>query len=188
MIDLTPAEEAALASRLSPLCLLIKMDLEETLYVTTAGVDVEWDEQLWLGVSMVGKVERINDSVGERSPLRFSLSGVPPDMLALALDYANTARGKRCTVYLAIHDPDTYQILGARQRWVGTIDQMPITVDDSVTITVVAEHIGVTFGRPKPVRYTDADQRQIYPDDKGLQFVVSQANKNDVWPSREAQK
>lgn len=186
---LSTAAAAAMASGSVPLCLLIRMDLTDTVYATTAGCNVEWDGQVWLGVSLVGSVEAITDSAGERAPLRFTLSSVPNEVLALAMDAATEARGKRCRVWLAIHDPDTYAIIETELIWSGTLDQMVIAEGEKTgSIAVTAEHRGVTFGRPKPVRYTDADQRRLFSGDKALQYIVSQSTHQDVWPTKEAQQ
>lgn len=189
MRTLLSASVAALNSGKPVLCLLIRMDLTDTVFVSTTGVNVEWDGELWLGVALVGTVEAITDRVGERAPLRFTLSSVPNEVLSLALDSATEARGKRCRVWLAIHDPDTYQILETELIWSGTLDQMVIAEGEKTgSVAVTAEHRGVTFGRAKPVRYTDADQRRLFSGDKALQYIVSQSTHQDVWPSKEAQQ
>jgi hypothetical protein len=176
---------AALASPGVPLCLLIRMDLTTPLFVSTAGVNVEWDDQLWMGIDQAGSVDQVTDTAGERGPLRFQLS-VRNEAIALAMDSANEARGKRCRVYLAVHDPETFEILSAELIWSGTLDQMTLTEGDKAgQVSVTAEHRGVTFGRPKPKRYTNADQQLLYPGDLALQYMTSQANHQDVWPAAE---
>jgi hypothetical protein len=93
-------------------------------------------------------------------------------------------RNKPCTLYLGILDPTTHAVLDGVQAWAGTLDQMPITqTGDTCAISATAEHAGATFARPKPSRYTDADQRALYAGDTCLRFVVSQANHQDVWPA-----
>ena len=186
MRDLSTDAATALASPGVPLCLLIRMDLSDPVFVTTADANISYDGHTWLGVSMVGNVEQITDTAGERAPLRFTLSSVPLEVLALALDAANEARGKRCRVYLHIYDPATYLPLHTELIWTGNLDVMTITEGaNSGQIGVTAEHRAVTFGRVKAIRYTDADQRRLFPGDKSLQYIVSQSQENTVWPSAE---
>lgn len=186
---LPAAAAAALASPRAPVCLLIRMDLPDPVFVCTADLHIEHDGHTWIGVSLVGSIEEITDTVGDRVPLRFTLSGVPTDVLALALVSANEARGKRCRVYLHIYDPDTYLPLYTELFWSGTLDQMSINEGkDSGSVSVTAEHRGVTSARPKTLRYTNADQQRLYPGDLSLQFMVSQSTHQDVWPSKEAQQ
>lgn len=186
MRALSPEAVAALASPHAPVCLLIRMDLTDPVFVTTADANIEHDGETWLGVSLVGSIEPITDSVGDQSALSFTLSSVPNDVLALALESANEARGKRCRIYLHIYDPATMEPLFTELFWSGTLDQMTISEGrDSGSVSVKAEHRSVTFGRPKPVRYTDADQRRLFPGDKSLQYIVSQSAHQDVWPSAE---
>lgn len=185
MRSLSSETAAALASPGVPLCLLIRMDLTVPVFVSTTGVNVEWEDSVWLGVDQVGTVEQIVDTAGERGPLRFQLS-VRNEVLALAMESADEARGKRCRVYLAVHHPETYAILSSELIWSGTLDQMTLTWGDKIgQVNVTAEHRGVTFGRAKPTRYTNADQQRLYPGDLALQYITSQANHQDVWPAAE---
>lgn len=185
MRELSPEAAAALASPVVPLCLLIRMDLSSPVFVATAGLDIEWEGHTWVGVATVASIEEVSDTIGERAPLRLTLSSVPNELVAMAMEAANEARGKRCRVYLAIHDPSTYAILESQLIWSGTLDQMTLIegADGTGQVSVTAEHRAVTFGRPKPLRYTDADQRRLFPGDKALQFIVAQSTHQDIWPS-----
>lgn len=76
--------------------------------------------------------------------------------------------------------------------WSGQLDQMPIKHGEAATITVTAEHRGIVFARAKGDRYTDASQRRLYPGatppttaDRSLEYLVSQANSQTIWPSAE---
>lgn len=184
---LPPAVASLLASSgsVKPITLLVRMDLGSTVRLCTAGVDVEYGGYTWLGAGRVGAVDPVEDSSGERKGLRFTLSGVPSDQLALALSEAT--RGKRVMVYEAIFDPSSYAVAAVPTTWSGTLEPMviaePADPSQSSVITVSAEHRGSTFAKPKPLRYTDVDQQKIAPGDRCMQFLVSQANHQDVWPA-----
>lgn len=160
----------------------IEMLLSSPLRLNTSAVTIDWNARSWLGAGLLGTIEEIDDTPNESKGLRFMLSGVPSSMLAIAL--GEQVRNKPCTIWFAILDPTTHAVLDAVQAWAGTLDQLPITqTGDTCTITATAEHAGANFARPKPLRYTDADQQRLYPGDTSLRFVVSQANHQDVWPA-----
>lgn len=174
--------QAVLDGGAAPVVLFVHMALSSPLRLNTSAVNIDWNGNTWAGAGALGAVEEVADASGEFKGLRFSLSGVPTALLSVAL--AEPIRNKACTLWLGILDPATHAVLDAPQVWAGTLDQMPITqTGDTCTLAVTAEHAGATFARPKPLRYTDADQQRLYPGDTCLRFVVSQANHQDAWPA-----
>lgn len=166
------------------LALLVEMDFASgMLYATSAPIDIEWDGNTYLGGRQVG-VEEVKDQGGEVQGLRFSLSGVPSEMVSLAL--SESLQGRSVVLRAALLDPDTQAIGQVLQLWAGTMDQMPVKHGpETSAITVTAEHLGMRFARPKPLRYSDSDQRRLYPADRSLEYLVQQAQHQDVWPSAE---
>lgn len=69
--------------------------------------------------------------------------------------------------------------------WAGTMDTLTIDGrDDSMVVTISAEHPLATWDRPRPVRYTHAQQQLMHPGDLGLEYVASLAEKQIVWPGK----
>lgn len=180
-INATPA--SWLGNRLG-LALLAEMDFASgMLYATSAPIDIAWNGNTYLGGRQVG-VEEVKDQGGEVQGLRFNLSGVPSEMIALAL--AESLQGRSVVLRVALLDPDTHAIGDVLQIWSGSMDQMPVRHGaQTSSITVTAEHRGIAFARPKPLRYSDADQRRVFPGDRALEFLISQAQQPDIWPSAE---
>jgi hypothetical protein len=188
MRTVSPAALAALNDPAASLVLLLEMQLTAPLRFASSGVDITYGGNSYIGTGILGGVERVTDGPGANGGgLRFMLSGIPTEVLAIAL--AEPIRNKACSLRLAVLDIATHAVLEAPLVWTGTLDQMPIShqSDDSggstCTVSVTAEHRGSTFSRPKPFRYTDGDQRRAFPGDTSLRFVVSQANHQDVWPA-----
>lgn len=172
---------SALTGSALGMVLLVEMGLSSTIRLATCGIDLSWGGNTWLGGRMLG-VDPIRSQGGEVQGLRFSLTGVPSDALALAL--AEQVQGKPCTVYTAVLSSDTQEILDVLLAWSGTLDQMPISHGvDTSTVSVTAEHRGITFARPRPLRYTDTDQKRLFPGDRSMEFLVSQSNHPDIWPA-----
>jgi hypothetical protein len=160
---------------------LVDLDLASgNIRVTTAGVDIDWNGDTYIGRKMIG-VEAVKDQGGEVQGLTFTLSGVPIEFLSLALQ--EQVQGRPVRIWTAILDGGTHAILDVVQTWAGTCDRMPIQQSaNTATISVTAEHRGITFSRAKGLRYTDGDPR-LYAGDKSLEFIVSQSSHQDVWPA-----
>lgn len=165
------------------LAILVAMDFSSPVRLASGAVAIEYLGQLYYGAGALGSVEPIADDMGSGTQgLHFTLSGVPSDLIALAL--RDDARGVACSVRLAVLHPDTHALVDAPLMWSGTLDQMPITWGPvTSTIGVTAIHKGALLRRPKPLRYTDGDQQRLYPGDTSLRFLISQSQKQDVWPA-----
>lgn len=166
-----------------PVVLFVHMALSAPVRLNSSPVTINWSGNDWIGAGSLGAVEAVRDQVGELQGLRFSISGVPAALLSSAL--GEDIRNKDCTVYTCVLDNATHAVLDVQSIWVGKLDQMPVRLaaDGTFSIAVTAEHPGVTFARPKPLRYTDDDQQRLYPGDTSLRFVVSQSQTPDVWPA-----
>jgi hypothetical protein len=183
MRALTAPAVTALSGDSLVLVVLVEMMLTLPVRVCSASVPVVYNGNTYLGAGTLGSVEAVDDSPGEFKNLVFTLAGVANDLLSVALN--EPIRGKLVRVRNAILDPATGVILDAPLFWTGALDQMPIELGkEASTISVTAEHRGVTFGRPKPLNYTDADQRRItIGTDTSLKTIQSQSTHNDVWPN-----
>lgn len=169
---------------LPPTILLLLMETNPVIRLNSTPVTVSYGGFDWLGAGNFGTVEPVNDVPGDESALRFTLSGVPADSIALALGDAPETKGARMTLSLALLDPATKAITDVLQLFRGYVDQMPISYGpESASIGVICSHRGETFARPKPLRNTDGDQQKLYPGDTSRRFVVDQSQVQDVWPA-----
>lgn len=181
MRTLTGAANAVLGGRWA-LAQFLDLDLAGgPIRLTTAGVDIDWNGYTYIGRKMVG-AESIKDQGGEVQGLTLSLSGVPLEMLSIALQ--EPVQGKPARIWTCLLSADTHSILDVVQTWAGTCDRMPIQQSPkTATVSVTCEHRGITFARSKGLRYTDGDQQRLYPGDKCLQFILAQAQHQDTWPA-----
>lgn len=190
MRSLSPSSQSALASGTPPQSiLLLLMETNPVIRLNSTPVTVNYAGFDWLGAARFGQIEAVNDALGDESALRFTMSGVPVDAIALALGDAPDTKGARVTLSLALLDNTTKAVADVLQLFRGFVDQMPISYDPleaggvAASIGVICSHRGETFSRPKPLRNTDADQQRLYPGDTSRRFVVSQSQVQDVWPA-----
>lgn len=180
--SLAPATIALLGKRLG-VAVFLEMLLDVPLYFSNAMVDIDADGRTWKGVSQL-QVEAISEGAGEAEQMRFSLPAVPNEYLGLAL--STEIRGKGVRMYLGVMDPDSLAMVQLVLMWSGQLDQMPVSFGpQTASISATAEHRAVAYARPKPLRYTDADQRRLCPGDRCLEYLLDQSQKEDTWPSRE---
>lgn len=185
MRALSSTSQATIASgTVPPMILLNSMETTPVVRLNSTPHTVSYQGADWLGAGNFGSIDAVSDAPGDESALRFTLSGVPADSIALALGDAPQTKGAGVTLSLAILDPASKAIADVLQLFRGYVDQMPISYGpESSSIGVICTHRGETFSRPKPLRNTDADQQRLVPGDTSRRFVVSQSQVQDVWPA-----
>lgn len=134
---------------------------------------------------------------------RLTLSGLPSEMISLAID--EPYQGRKCFIYFGTLDvtgdrltqqnghlilnQDSSAILGegdfrdtVTQIFSGYIDQMNIDEGPETSqISVAVESRLIDLQRPRNRRYTDANQKSRFPNDKGFEFVESLQQKKFAW-------
>lgn len=186
MRPLRPEAQAALASGAVALVVLVEMHFQSgTVRLATSRrriLDFDSPPNEYLAAGLIGKIEAIQDQVRDISTVKLSISGVDSAIIAIAL--AEQVRGRVVKLHVAILDAKTQETLDIVQIFSGQMSSMQIQQQsETASVALTCEHRGVLFARPKPLRYTDAEQRRMFPDDHCLEFIASQAQKLDVWPA-----
>jgi len=183
MRSLTTSASAALSAPVITTAVLVEMMFSTPVRLNNTPFTINHAGADWLGAGALGSVEPLREAAGgEVVGVEFTLSGVPTENLALAL--AESPRGKACRVYLAVLDSVSGAVLDAPLIFPGVLDTMAIREEGQQgVIAVTAMHLGKHLQRVKSIRYSDADQRRLYPGDSSMRFVVSQSQHQDVWPA-----
>ena len=182
MRSLSTAAITALNSPSVPLILLLELGFAMPVRANSSNVDIDAFGQTFLRTGILGGVDPVRDSSGELAGLKFTLSGVPSENIALSL--GESARGKSCKLWCAVLDPDTHAVVDAPLIFAGELDQMPISQQGtSCTVGVTAFHMGALFRRTRSLNQTESAQKRLYPGDTSRRFLISQANHKDVWPA-----
>ena len=136
----------------------------------------------YLGVGGLGQISAISETTEVAAKgMDLTLNGIPNEYIALAL--SGSYRGRDVAVYLLLFNESmsTYEKV---TMFRGRMDQLNIAETiDTATITVKCESRLIDLNRQKDVRYTDEAQKLLYPNDKGLEFVASMADKSIYWGS-----
>jgi len=178
----TPAL-AALQARTVPAAVLIEMDLTSALNLCTSNINLVVSGTTYYGTRGLGRIGAAQNTPAEVRNLSFELSGVPSDIVALALN--EPVQGKAVRLKLALLDPTSFAVLDAQPFWQGLLDTMNIADNTSgATITVTAEHAGIDLTRPASSFYTDAEQQALNPGDRFFQYTSTQVDQRIVWPDK----
>jgi hypothetical protein len=177
--------QAVGAKRLAP-AFLCRMDFASgPLRVWSGAGDLEWNGDTFTGVGSYGGVSAVEETKkASANGIELSLSGVPSNLVNLAM--ADHYRGRRIRLWMALFDTDgggqfammdnPIQIFGGR------MDTMRISDSgDTSRIVVSCESRLIDMERPRERRYADADQQELYPGDRGFEYVASLADKEVLW-------
>jgi hypothetical protein len=180
----TAATQALAASTVNVTQLLLLEFPSETVALNSSNLDLEYGGITYKGAYGMGGISEIQDAPGEIKGVQFVLNGGSADLIALALDESKQWQGTPVTIRTAILN-ENYEIVDAPTIWIGKGDVMSISEDEgATTIQATAESSAVDFMRGDPLVYNDADQQVLYPGDLGFNLILSQVDKQVVWPAR----
>jgi hypothetical protein len=155
-----------------------------TVALNSSNRDLTFSGFTSLGAAGLGTISPINDSPGEIKGLQFTMSGVPSEYLALALDDAAIVQGAQTTIFLAILN-EAGAVIEAPVDWSGRLDKMTIEENgDTCTVTANAESSAVDLLHGNALTTSNADQQFLYPGDRAFEYVSSQ-EQPVVWPTKQ---
>lgn len=157
--------------------------LPKTIYFWNGNGSLVTGGHTWLGLAQLGQIEGLEESLnGQSAPMRVTLSGasITGKLLKLATQENQAAYvGKLLRIWLQFFDADWALLDNPYALAAGIIDGISVSRSESGdssiirSLAVTAENI--FFGRRIPPNgyYTDSDQQQRFPGDRGLEFIPS---------------
>lgn len=180
--DLTPAVADALAEQdLRPAILFEGAFPSGMVRIWTGAGPIDWDGKSWTGVGVLlglGALEETSDVVAAGTTV--SLSGVPLDLVSLAIDEAR--QGSPGRIWLAMLTPECDVIADPVQAFSGRLDVPEIAEDgSSCTITISYESRLIDLNVPRNWRYTHESQQVLFPGDLGFAHVTAIQDREITW-------
>jgi len=177
----TTATNNALAASQVRAVVFVEMDFPSgMLRMNNSAQNMQWNSLEWLGVGRIGSIEPITEGMTlEARGLRFSISGVDPASIAIAL--GQQYQGRACRVWFAALNEDYTVVADPYLVFSGRMDTMDVELGTTASITVAAESRLADWDRPRVRRYNSADQNISYPSDKGFEFVPQMVEKSIRW-------
>lgn len=137
---------------------------------------------VFYGLGTLGGINAVKETTDTSAPgVELTLSGVVNDNISLAM--TENYRGRKVTIYVLLFNSNgTLQQSTISFR--GNMDQMIINEGaETSTITLRCENRLIELNRVRDSRYTDEEQKMLFPDDTGLEYVASTALKDLYWGS-----
>ncbi len=182
MRTLSTAGAAAIAGSVVCMAILVEMDLTEPLNLNTSSLDLIIGGVEYSGIGGLGQIDPIPETPGELPRINFTLAGVEPTSIALAL--SEPVQGKAVRIKMALFDSSTGAQIGVWQRYAGYLDVMGVSDSaDSSTISVSSESAMLDLLRPTGLYFNDIDQQALHPGDLAFQYVNDQVDQLIVWPA-----
>jgi len=141
--------------------------------------DVVIDSNNFIGSGSVIEISTIEES-NEIAAKGISLTASGLDSSIISLALSENYQNRQITVYVGTIAEDmttsTYILFRGR------LDTMNIEENGEVTnITMTAENRLIDLERPRSRRYTNEDQKSLYPNDVSLEFVDDLQDKSIDW-------
>jgi len=141
------------------------------------------NSQDFLGVGTLGAISSVNETTQtQASGLTLSLSGIPNDLLAVAM--AEQYQGNTVNIYFGCLNEEHSVIESPINIFSGRVDVMSLSEGkESSTLAITVESRLIDLEKPRLRRYTAEDQKIDFADDKGLDFVASIQETQIQWGS-----
>jgi hypothetical protein len=183
--NLTTAAATAVAAEVVPRAMAVELNFGSgTVRLASTTYDLAIDGDDYLGVGQFGSIAVVEESaeIGSTS-LVLSLSGIPRDMIAVALGEAYQNRTGavfevplNATTFAPIADP----IVLFR----GRMDVMAVKITEGgATVEVQLTNRLVDWERPRRVLFSDEEHRRRAPADLSFRYASSMEEKEITWPT-----
>lgn len=184
---LTTAAATAVAAEVVPRALAVELAFTSgVLRLASTTTDLVIDGDSFLGVGVLGSISQVEETADLASAtLALTLSGIPPDTIAIALGEAYQNRAG--TVYEVPLDADTLQpIADPIVLFRGRMDVMTVQRGEtSASIEVRLTNRLVDWERPRRILFSDEEQRRSHTGDTSFEYAAAMAERDVVWPNGE---
>lgn len=155
------------------LVIFLEMVLDGPVYVryVTAGFDLVWNSVTWSGMGAIMSIDPIRETGSVESVgLKVTFSGVPSDLLSLALQ--TNVMGRTATMWVGVYSEAGALVATPVKEFEGRIDNLEISdMADNSQVVLSIESRLVTLLRAENLLYTDAEQRRRNATDGSMRFI-----------------
>lgn len=169
------AQKAADTARHSGWAALLELQFASgTLRLAVGPYDITVGADTYTATGALLSVDAMGEAVDGTEGLSFALSGCASGIFDLVVNEPYKDRVIRLLEQR--YDADHQAVDAPSVEWVGRMQVMTSTEHPrqrSHTVVIQAEHYDAQARRPVNLRFSDAEQRRRYPDDKGAEYVTS---------------
>ena len=147
---------------------------------TSAPFDVTHNDEVYTGVGHLGALSAVPEGAELQGyAVQLTLSGVPVEMISLAL--LDAYQGRDARLYVGLLDEQHLLIGTPLLIYRGRMDTLDIEMGSTATLTLTVQSRLSDWERPRLLRYTNEQQQADWPGDKGFEFIAQMAEKTIYW-------
>lgn len=142
---------------------------------------LQWASKDWTGAgSLIGISDIEENTEIVASGVTVSLAGVDPALVSAVIGEARQNMPGR--IWVGFLDANGAVIPSPYLAFRGRLD-VPAIADsaDGCTINITYENVLGDLLRPREIRFTEEAQKQLYPTDRGFEYVTSIQDKDIKW-------
>lgn len=160
---------------------LVTMDFPDgPVRASSLPFDVTLDGETYYGVSLLGTVSEISEGLDTRSyGVNVTLNGIPSEFCNYIAQ--QKIQGRLIKIGLGFLDAEERIISEPLWPFVGRMDTLDMKIGPETSVSIAGETLLIDWERPRLRKFTDADQKSRYPNDRGLEHVAEVANKELIW-------
>lgn len=143
--------------------------------------ELSWNSQTWLGAGNLGSMDKIEETTDLRATgTKLGMSGIPSEMISLIL--GERSRGRTVKIWLGFFDEFPTVKADPVLIFSGRIDNQGLEESaEAATIEIHCENKLKDLKRPRELRWTDQQQKNLLSTDKGCEYVADLQNKEISW-------
>ena len=152
------------------------------VYVWNGMGDIVWDGNTYLGAGQLLSISAVNESSEIRiESMEIQFQGITAAYKTLAL--SSVALKNKVTVSFALMDTNNAIITNPDIVFIGNMDEVVLKESgETATFSLIVQNELVETQKIKERRYTDEDQKSLYPTDTLLRHAIN-AEKQTRWGS-----
>jgi len=165
--------------------IFVRLEVDSGDELLWSGIgDKIFETRTYLGVSTLGSISAVQEAPDQQDyAIQMKLSGIDPTDIATFR--IGDLRGRRATVWLVLLNVEDV-VIGGVIIFRGSMDTAEITIGEESTIVVTAVSPLADWAIPAERRYTNENQKERFPNDRGLEFVAETTERRIVWGGKVA--
>ena len=183
MRALDTATNAALASSNVRGIYFVKLAFDSASACWHSGFgNIEFGGDTYIGAGTLSSIGSIKEEGGiKASGASVGLSGIKEEIVALLLlePYINR---KAYIYFVPLNDGDQPVSAAPTLLFRGTIDNITGSMGSSASFSVTLKSRLADWERPRKSLYTDVEQQQLHPGDRGMEYIAQLSQKKIIWP------
>lgn len=140
------------------------------------------DSIVYQGAGALSNISVIKEETGIKATgVSVGLSGINEDVVStlLAQPYLN----RKAYVHFTPLDEGDQPVAAVPQLlFRGTMDSITGTMGKSASFNVAIKSRLADWERPRKILYSDVEQQQLYPGDRGMEYIAQISQKKIIWP------